>query len=351
VTTGAIDPLALPRLALRLDGGVPPQDCLRRARAAESHPFASLWFAENPFARSAVPAAAACATMTRRLRIGVGVVNPFARHPALLAMEWAALAELAEGRAVLGIGAGIVAAMRRMGFAANRPLAAVADAIAIIRGLLHGEAVSYRGRVFSVDQVRLEFAPRQPPPIFLAAVGDHGLALCGRSADGLIVSNMLSRGYVARAAAIVRRAALGAGRPMPEIVQYVPCVAGPDGAGARRLVKAPLARMLSAFWSLGERQPHRRAAMVGPSGIAAAEFAAAIVRLENGEAAERVLDDGFVDAFAVAGTAAECLARIAAYRVVGVGELALNFVGPDPEGDFDYLGRAFAEAVTAAGLP
>jgi 5,10-methylenetetrahydromethanopterin reductase len=346
IVGGRVSPL--PRFAVRLDGALPPQDCLRLAQMAEAHPFGSLWFAENPFARSALPAAAACAASTRRLRIGVGVVNPFSRHPALLAMEWGALDELAQGRAVLGIGAGIAAAVRQMGFGWDRPLSAVHDAIHIVRGLLRGEAVTYHGRVFSVAGVRLDFRPPRPPlPIFMAAVGERGLALCGRIADGLIVSNMLPSGYSARAAAILRQAAFGAGRAVPEVVQYVPCVARPDRAEARRLVKAPLARMLGAFWSLGEERPARRAMMVEPSGIAAGEFAAVIARLGAGEAAAEVLDDRFVDAFAVAGTAADCLERAAAYGSAGVGELALNFVGPDPLADLDYLGGALAAAVAA----
>jgi 5,10-methylenetetrahydromethanopterin reductase len=336
----------LPRLAVRLDGAFPPRDCLRLARAAEAYPFGALWFAENPFARSAVPAAAACAAATKRLRIGVGVVNPFSRHPSLIAMEWAALAELAQGRTVLGIGAGIAEAVRRMGFEWDRPLSAVRDALHIVRGLLRGEEVTYRGRVFSIDRVRLDFSPPRPePPIFMAAVGDRSLKLCGEIADGMIVSNLLPSGYTTRAAAIVRDAACGAGRSAPEIVQYVPCVARPDRSEARKFVKLRLAPMLVAFWSLATDSPARRTAMVGQSGIAAPEFAAAVSRLRGGEAADRVLDDRFVDAFAIAGTAADCLERAVAYRAAGVEELALNFVGPDPAGDLAYLGRALAAAV------
>jgi 5,10-methylenetetrahydromethanopterin reductase len=167
----------LPRIAIRLDGALPPQECVRLAQAAEANHFSALWFAENPFARSVLPAAAACAALTRRLRIGVGVVNPFSRHPSLIAMEWGALDELAEGRAVLGIGAGIVAAVRRMGFGWERPLSAVRDAIHIVRGLLSGEEISYRGRVFSVDRVRLDYRPpRADLPIFMAAASVASLS-------------------------------------------------------------------------------------------------------------------------------------------------------------------------------
>ena len=56
----------------------------------------------------------ACALATRRLRIGAGVFNPYSRHPTLMAMEIAAFDELCEGRAVLGIGAGIASRVSRM---------------------------------------------------------------------------------------------------------------------------------------------------------------------------------------------------------------------------------------------
>jgi 5,10-methylenetetrahydromethanopterin reductase len=96
--------------------------------------------------------------------------------------------------------------------------------------------------------------------------------------------------------------------------------------------------MLSAFWALGEERPVRRNVMVGASGIPQAEFAAAIVRLRDGEAAEQVLDDRFVDAFAIAGTAEDCLTQAVIYRRAGVDKLALNFVGSDPTRDIQYLG-------------
>jgi alkanesulfonate monooxygenase SsuD/methylene tetrahydromethanopterin reductase-like flavin-dependent oxidoreductase (luciferase family) len=197
---------------------------------------------------------------------------------------------------------------------------------------LSGEEISYRGRVFSVDRVRLDYRPpRADLPIFMAAVGERSLALCGEIADGLLVSNMLPPGYTARAAASVHRAAAAANRTPPEIVQYVPCVARPDHNEARRIVKRPLARMLSAFWAPGEERPVRRNLMVGASGIPQAEFAAAIVRLRGGEAAEQVLDDRFVDAFAIAGTAEDCLTQAVIYRRAGVDELALNFaLAPTP---------------------
>jgi len=132
----------LPSIALRAHGGMPPSACVEQAVAAERAGLSTLWFAENPFTRGVWPAMAACAVATRRLRIGIGVFNPYNRHPTLMAMEMAAFDELSAGRAVLGIGAGIGTKVRKMQLANGRPIAAVRDAMTIVRRLLRGEDVS-----------------------------------------------------------------------------------------------------------------------------------------------------------------------------------------------------------------
>src|SRR6267154_451086 len=173
----------LPEIGLRLHGGLDPRSCIDLAQAAEANGFASLWFAENPLQRGVLPAASACALLTRRLRIGLGIINVYSHHPTLIAMEFAALDELADGRARLGIGSGIGRLIERIGFA-WQPLAATRDALHIVRRLLAGEEMTYRGQVFSVHQARLAFRARSPrTPIYMAAMGDRSLRLCGRLAE------------------------------------------------------------------------------------------------------------------------------------------------------------------------
>ncbi|HKE11780.1 MAG TPA: LLM class flavin-dependent oxidoreductase, partial [Myxococcota bacterium] len=82
------------RVALRLHGGLPAAACVEQARAAERAGFSTVWFAENPFNRGVLPAMTACALATTTIRIGIGVFNPFNRHPTLVAMEMGALDEL-----------------------------------------------------------------------------------------------------------------------------------------------------------------------------------------------------------------------------------------------------------------
>jgi 5,10-methylenetetrahydromethanopterin reductase len=334
----------LPAIGLRLHGGPDPRRLAELADVAEANGLTSVWFAENPFQHGVMPAASACAWTTRRLRIGLGIVNVYGHHPAQIAMEFAALDELAEGRAVLGIGSGVGRLIERMGFQ-WQPLASMRDAISILRPLLAGEEVTYRGRAFSVEKARLAFCPSRPDaPIYMAAMGDRTLDVCGRVADGLIVSNLCPPRYTERALAIVRRAAAEAGRTMPRVVQYVPGVVLPDGEAARRAALAEIGQMIAMFWPAASEWPAMRESIVALSGIPRPDFVAALGRLRAGEPAEAVLDGRFIDAFAIAGTAEECLARAADYRRAGVGELVLTFAGEHSADQIEYLGEALAKA-------
>src|SRR6185503_12716987 len=148
-----------------------PQTCVEQAKAAEAAGIDAIWFAENPFARGIVPAAAACALATRTQSIGASVFNPYGRHPTLIAMEVGALDELSGGRVRLGIGSGLGQAVERMGFDTKRALTTLREAIAIIRALLRGEEVNFAGSIFNVQRVKLDYRARADIPIFMAARG------------------------------------------------------------------------------------------------------------------------------------------------------------------------------------
>ena len=335
----------LPKLSVRLSGAVDPRHCIEITKIAEANGYHSVWFAENAFGRGVLPAASACAAATQVIGIGIGVFNPYNRHPTLIAMEIGALDELSEGRARLGIGSGIAASTERMGLRADRPIAAVRDAITIVRAMLRGEEVDYAGRVFSARKVKLDYPARRPDmPVRMAARGEQALALCGKIADGLIISNMCPAEFTKAAMLAVRDAARQARRrAMPtEVVQYIPCAVRLDRAEAYGLAKAAIGEMLSSFWSLGERVPAAKAALLRARALSQSDFAAAVARLRAGERPAEALDDRFVEAFAIAGTAEEALDQARRYRAAGASELVLTFAGRRPERDMQYLANAAA---------
>lgn len=308
------------RVGIRLHGGLDARRCVELAAAAEQNGFSSVWFAENPMERGVMAALAGCALATRTIELGIGVWNPYLRHPAQIAMEIGALDELSRGRASLGIGSGLAAPISRLGIDNSRPLGALRDTFAIVRGLLRGESVSHKGSVFSVEDVKLSYTPsRADVPLLMAARGERALALCGRIADGLMISNMCPSGFAANA----RRVA-GAGR----VVQYVPCAVGPDRRQAISMMKPVLAGMLKTFWGLAQKVPAAHTSLVTYSGIPETDFATTDP------------DERFVEAFSVTGDADDVGRRLAAYEAAGVTDLVLTFVGPDPLKDMAYLLRA-----------
>jgi 5,10-methylenetetrahydromethanopterin reductase len=329
-----------PRIALRVHGGLPARECAAQARAAEEAGFSTVWFAENPFARGAMSGLAASALATSTIRLGVGVFNPFNRHPTLIAMEVAALDELSDGRVVLGIGSGI--RLGQMGVAAPRRIAAVRDTIHVVARLLRGERVEYEGPVFSARGVRLECPLRKAAvPIYMAAMGDQALDLCGRIADGLMISNLSPPAFTRRAAGIVARGAVAAGRPMPaEVVQYVTAAIDDDRHAARQRAKATVGAMLVAYCHDGRASAATQSAVRDYNGLAPAEFDRIVRRLALGETPASVIDDALLDGYAVAGTVSECLERCDAYGDAGATELGLWFAGDRPLRDIARVGRA-----------
>jgi 5,10-methylenetetrahydromethanopterin reductase len=238
------------------------------------------------------------------------VWNPYLRHPAQIAMDIAALDELSGGRVSLGLGSGLAAPIQRLGIDNTRPLRAMKECFTAVRALLRGE---------TVDGAKLSFTARPDIPLLMAARGEQALALCGRIADGLMVSNMCPPGFARHAAQATNA---------KRVVQYVPCAVGPDRAAAIATMKPVLAGMLKTFWGLAQRVPAARTSLVTYSGIAEADFA-------TGDPDER-----FIETFTVTGDADDCRRRLAAYGEAGVTDLVLTFVGPAPIDDMAYLLRA-----------
>ncbi len=108
------------------------RDAVPVAVEAQRRGSAFLGIADTPHLRAAaVPTIQHALSNTSTLPIGTFVTNPVLQHPAVIAAEMAALAELHPGRVVLGIGAGD-SSVRSVGLSAA-PAAAVVDAVRAIR--------------------------------------------------------------------------------------------------------------------------------------------------------------------------------------------------------------------------
>ena len=335
----------LPKISIRLDGAMRPAECVELAKTADEAGFSAIWFAENAFGRGIMPAAAACAVATKEIQINAGVFNPYTRHPAMMAMEICALDELSNGRVGFGLGSGIAAATKRLGLDADKPLPALRDALTIIRGLLKGDTVEHEGAWFTAKGVALDYPARPDIPIYLAGRGHLTVKFAGEAADGLIVSNMCAPAFAGRLAAVMNRARNDAGRADDATVaQYMPCAVGANGHEARRRARIAVGQMVPRYWAMGASVAAVKEALQAETGIDDADFANVVGRLKAGETASAALDDRFTRAFALSGTADECLRLAMEYKKAGVTELALTFTGPNAVAEIKTLGYA-------AGLP
>ena len=293
--------IASPGLALF--GAWAPGKATALARAAEDAGLGSVWVIEDYFHPGAFALAGACAAITAHVTIGLGIVNPFTRHPALLAMETAALAGLAPGRVVLGLGS----SNRRwieeqMAIPFKAPLVALRESVEIVRRLLAGESVTYRGERFQTDEVKLDGAPPAPVPIVLGVKGPKALRLAGEVADGVLCSVLCTPAHVRRVRASTR------GAPFA-VLGYVPLVIDADRGRAREMVKPLLAHYLGVL--------HGQS-ILEDAGMTAARTAPFRDALLRGERAAGLVTDDLIDAFAVAGPPADCQAALARWAEAGL---------------------------------
>ncbi len=162
---------------------------LARARRAEALGYDVLLVPDHLSGQlSPVPALAAAAAATTRLRIGSYVfVNDF-RHPLLLAREAATLDVLSGGRLEFGIGAGWrVSDYSQLGVTYDPPgrrIDRLEEALAIIRRLFAGETVTHAGQAYTVSRARLAPLPVQRPiPVMLGGGGPRLLRVAAREAN------------------------------------------------------------------------------------------------------------------------------------------------------------------------
>lgn len=217
------------------------------AALAEALGYDDVWLADERFFREVYATLSAFAQSTRRVRLGPCVTDPYSRHPALTAMAVATLDEIAGGRAVLGIGAG-VSGLAELGIDSSRSATAIREGIDLIRRLLAGETVTVKGEI-SFQEGRLDFTPsRADIPIYVASQRPAGCRVAGRVADGAIMQGALAEPLVRFLRDTVHGAALEAGRDPRriELVARLNACIHDDRRAARDAMRPTVVRSLAA---------------------------------------------------------------------------------------------------------
>ena len=178
------------RFAIRAIGPRSAEGWIAQARRAEELGYSALLMPDHLIEQlSPVPALAAAAAGTTRLRIGVHVFANDYRDPVMLAREAATLDALSNGRLEFGIGAGWMASdYKQLGIPYDEPKVRVdrlVEAVAIIKRLFAGETVDHEGAHYRIHGARIGIAPVQKPrpPIVIGGGGPRMLKIAAREAD------------------------------------------------------------------------------------------------------------------------------------------------------------------------
>lgn len=296
----------------------PATELVAAIEEAERCGLNEVWLGDEGPAREPMTVLAAAAVATSTIRLGVGITNPYVRHPAVAVASAATIAELAPGRVVLGVGAGGAMSLGPFQLDAERPLAAVERFLDIAEASAAGEPTEgYTPSDLAVAAV----VPALP--IFVGARGPMLNALASRRATGVFVAGVPPFRYTE---------VIGWARSTNRIdVALYPSVAFDEAARERHRPEM--------IWSLFDAPAH----VMADFDLDADQIAAAAEALRRGDRvpAMQLIDDALLDQ----------LMMIGAPEVVGrrLAELVLEH---DPTSIgvaivSDELGRSIGQAATA----
>ncbi len=313
--------MSAPTFSVELFQYPAPRIILDEITLAERLSYDAVWLGDAQLLwRELYVMLGAAAALTSTIALGSSVTNPVTRLPSVTAGAIATLYEMSGGRARLGIGVGGTSTGMMGAPSATR--AQLAAYVRDVRALCAGETVAG-----PYGEMRLVYASAETrPPIYVGGSGPRVLALAGEIGDGAIIGGgTCSPERLQAKLAAVQEGRARAARSGPFRVSLSATTAvHPDRALALAAVRPAVAvnlRHTDPAWPLSEAARRARAAVMAiyhhdehMSPDVAEKFAVAI-------------PDEVVDEFAIAGTPAECLARVRAIFAAGVDEIMINPYG------------------------
>lgn len=172
-------------------------------RAVERYGFDHAWTYDHLGWRSlvdgpwfgAVPTLTAAATATERIGLGTLVASPHFRHPVAFAREVTALDDVADGRLLLGVGAGAVggfdtAVLGRPPLPAKAMVDRFAEFLELLDAVLVNDRTTWHGEHYTaIDARSAPGCVRKPRvPFVVAANGRRSIKLVARFGQGWVTS-------------------------------------------------------------------------------------------------------------------------------------------------------------------
>lgn len=316
----------------------------RMSAAADRYGFDMMGIADTPGnAMDPWVSASLAAQQTEHARIALCVTNLASRHPAVSAAAIASLDLIAEGRTVLGIGAGH-SGTQNLGVPGSG-LADIDAGIRHIKALLTGAPVTQDGNTGHLPWVK------RPSKIFLAGSGPKTLELAGGIGDGAFVNFGITRETMEQSEAAVADGAVAAGRAADAVETWqIACLdCNADGDAARGKIGAILAFIAGGYVLSGDLANRGvPAELHEPMRELRRRYSTRPGASDARLVSELGLYDYLAGRFAVVGTPEECLTQIRAARDAGLKRVMFTVsVASDPAGTVELFGEKVLPALCA----
>jgi len=219
-----------------------PAAVVEQAVAAEESGYRSVWCVHFSRGLDSLTVLGAAAVKTRHIRLTVGVVPTYPRHPLALAQQAATVQSLSGGRLTLGVGVSHRPVIEDMhGLDYQRPAAHMREYLSVLVPLLEAGQVSFQGEFYRVE-AEVVVPGTSPVPVLVGALSDAMLRVAGACAHGVVTwlagPAMLETEIVPN----VGKAAADAGRAAPRVVAAVPVSVTGDREAGRDAANQVLAR-------------------------------------------------------------------------------------------------------------
>ncbi len=311
-----------------------PRDVkLDSARAMDAAGMDTIWLAEAyPWwrkhgmeARSSTGVAALMGRATERITIGWGIIAASTRHPVQAAMDARVVQEAAgPGRFILGFGTSKIF-LNNTKTQTKKTLGPMRDAVTIARGVLSGERFDYDGDTWSADVPAMApdaHAPREVPPVYVAATAPKMQALAGEIADGCLTPSITTPAFVRYTRDNVH-ADIDIGCTVVASIHRTDRDRGRDGA--REIAGMYLANKVQNIQGAADT-------LLDLAGLEQDEIRPIADAMERGGrlAAKAEVTDAILDKCRpIAGTPADCIAAIEEYKDAGCTHVMLELWGED----------------------
>jgi alkanesulfonate monooxygenase SsuD/methylene tetrahydromethanopterin reductase-like flavin-dependent oxidoreductase (luciferase family) len=235
-------------------------ELIEQVRTARGAGFSSLWvphhYLTQPMQMLApIPMLAYLARDAEGMLMGTNILVMPLLNPVHVAEDAVTLDLLSGGRYVLGMGVGYrEAEFNTFNVPLKERVPRLTESVEIMRRLWTEDRVTYRGKIFDLEDLGIGLKPQRPggPPIWIGGVVDAAVKRAAQIGDAWLITNFAHLNVLVPQMKMYRETLAEVNKPFPDEVPITrECYIGPSRKQALEECKAALQYKYGAYSSWG----------------------------------------------------------------------------------------------------